>query len=165
MDPSKTEWQASDLEECAQPHLALSGACKNAINQGCLGHFFGRLVVQAGQGGFVHGIQQCHQVLVRILLPPQPEAATITYSCSPSLSGTVTLPEIGRMNIFLRQRLCTRKASGVRMQQEACQCNYDNSAIICYRLPGRQPSISGQIAFIIHARHAEHRTHEAHHAL
>jgi hypothetical protein len=57
------------------PCLAAALAGKDAVDERCLGHLPGGLRVQPGQRGLVHGVQQCHQVLMRILLPAPPEAA------------------------------------------------------------------------------------------
>ena len=56
-------------------HLAAAGATKYAVNEGGLQDLPGRLGVDARQDCLMHGIQQRHQILVRVLLPPQPEAA------------------------------------------------------------------------------------------
>ena len=62
-------------DDSSKGHLAAAGAAKDAVDEGGLRNLPGRLGMDARQDGLVHGVQQGDQVLMRVLLPPQPEAA------------------------------------------------------------------------------------------
>jgi len=71
-------------------HLAADLAGKDPEDHGGLLHLARRLGLEGGQLRLVHGVQQGHQVLVRVLLPAPPETANRDRQIDVGSEGTAT---------------------------------------------------------------------------